>query len=229
VKTLYGLLVLLLLPVLCAALFVGLFVLLIDQAIPQLPAAAQGPVSEWMLDVPQETFDMAGVPGDVPYSGGQIPKDGYDGPQSFACILPPEIGHLSDFYGVVRENGYVHSGIDYSTYYKSVPVRSPMGGKVVFAGWSTVGYGNLVVIENAGYQVYLAHNTDFGVVEGQMINAGDVIGMSGTTGSSTGYHVHFEVRVWDEKAERWVPRDPNSIFLPGQSEYCDWYSLAAGE
>jgi len=215
------------LPVLCGAMFIVLFVTLVGLSVPQLPSWAQGPLIEWMDDIPQETFDTSGAPPGVPYSGGQIPKDGYVGPTSFACILPPEFGELSDYYGVLRPGGYIHSGIDYSTYYRPAPVRTPFGGRVVFAGWSTVGYGNLLVIENSGTQVYLAHNSEFYVHPGQVVNAGDVMALGGTTGNSSGYHVHFEIRVWNEAEGRWIPVDPNLTYLPGQADWCDWNSLSA--
>jgi murein DD-endopeptidase MepM/ murein hydrolase activator NlpD len=152
-----------------------------------------------------------------------IPPTGYVGPESFLCLLPPEIGYLTDVYGAVRDGGWVHKGVDYGSYYQEVPVRTPFGGQVVFAGWSGP-YGNLMVIENAGYRVYLAHHSSLVAYEGQVVSAGDIVGISGTTGNSSGIHVHFEVRVWDGSA--WVPVDPNAVLLPGQNAYCDWYALA---
>lgn len=104
-----------------------------------------------------------------------------------------------------------------------------MGGRVVFAGWSEVGYGNLVIIENENYQIFLAHNSEMFVQEGDVIEAGEPIGLCGSTGNSTGYHVHFEVRRWSETSQRWMPVDPNAVVLPGQEGYCDWYALQTGE
>jgi murein DD-endopeptidase MepM/ murein hydrolase activator NlpD len=103
-----------------------------------------------------------------------------------------------------------------------------MGGKVVFAGWSRAGYGNLVVIENDGWQVYLAHNDSFMVDVGEVVRAGDVVALSGSTGNSTGPHVHFETRECLEGGDGYIactPRNPNLVLLPGQEEYCAWSSL----
>jgi murein DD-endopeptidase MepM/ murein hydrolase activator NlpD len=75
------------------------------------------------------------------------------------------------------------------------PVRSTMGGRVVRAGWNTEGYGNLVIVENGSYRTYYAHLDSIPVAVGQAVSAGDVIGLSGNTGNSTGPHVHYEVRV----------------------------------
>jgi murein DD-endopeptidase MepM/ murein hydrolase activator NlpD len=214
-----GLLVIL--PAICLVCYTTVFTTLVAVSIPQLPAWAQRPVLAWLLGGTGEVEDGAGVyPGPVPV----VPPEGYAGPESFLCILPPEIGYLTDKYGVVRAGGWIHYGIDYGSYYQEVPVRTPFGGMVVYADWAGP-YGWLVIVENAGYRVYLAHHSSLLVYPGQVVVAGDTVGISGTTGNSTGIHVHFEVRVWDGSA--WAPVDPNAVLLPGQSAYCDWYALAA--
>jgi murein DD-endopeptidase MepM/ murein hydrolase activator NlpD len=63
----------------------------------------------------------------------------------------------------------------------------------VWAG-SNGPWGNLVVVENNGYQVWLAHLSNVQVVEGQILNYGDVVGLSGNTGNSTGAHLHYGIR-----------------------------------
>lgn len=97
-----------------------------------------------------------------------------------------------------------HSGIDYG-----IPVGTPVSathsGEVLFAGWSTVGYGNLVIIQNGAFITYYAHLSRFNVIEGQRVGAGSVIAWSGNTGNSTGPHIHYEVRIND------VPVDPMSF------------------
>jgi len=214
------------LPLLLVTCYATTYAILAYSVVDQVPPAARGAYIGWLNDVPQETYtDHMGLPGS-PYIGGVVPKDGYSGPTSFACMLPPEYGYLTDTFGSYRTPTYTHSGIDYGCYYRyDVPVRTPFGGKVVFAGWSRVGYGNLVVIENNGVQVYLAHNQEIWVSPGQIVEAGDVIGLCGSTGNSTGPHVHFEVRYWNERSESWRPVDPNAVFLPGQDAPCAWYDL----
>lgn len=154
--------------------------------------------------------------------GWKVPYTGYKGPTSFVCEVPPSGATLTDCFGVHRLGGWIHHGIDYGVPV-GTPVRTPMGGKVVFAGWSAVGYGNLVVIENDGYQVFLAHNSRFNVQVGQIVTAGQVVAWSGNTGNSTGPHVHFEVRRVSKQGAEAV--DPTSVYLPGQSSYCDWYHI----
>lgn len=71
------------------------------------------------------------------------------------------------------------------------------GGFVSFAGWTDVGYGYLIVIDHAnGFATYYAHLSNIYVYEGQAIERGQVIGAVGSTGWSTGPHLHFEVRYY---------------------------------
>jgi len=102
--------------------------------------------------------------------------------------------------GGVITQGYSskHIGIDFG-----VPlgtnVKSTMSGQVVHAGWNNEGYGNLVIVQNGPYRTYYAHLSSVPVKVGDTVNAGQVIGLSGSTGNSTGPHVHYEVRL-DGKA-----------------------------
>lgn len=73
-------------------------------------------------------------------------------------------------------------------------VKTTMTGKVTFAGWNNEGYGNLVIIDNGLYKTYYAHLSKIPVYVGQQVNEGEVIGLSGNTGNSTGPHLHYEIR-----------------------------------
>jgi murein DD-endopeptidase MepM/ murein hydrolase activator NlpD len=215
-------------PLVCGVLFTALFVALVGLAIPQLPSWARGGVEAWMLGTPQaEGSDYHGQPGegsDGVFTGGQVGFEGYAGPQSFICRIPAEKGSKTDDYGVPRDPYPDHSGIDYGTCHQhDVAVITPMGGRVVFAGWSRAGYGNLLVIENDGWQVYLGHNNSFLVGVGDVVRAGEAVALSGSTGNSSGPHVHFETRECIDG--HCTPRDPNRVLLPGQSAYCAWGSL----
>jgi murein DD-endopeptidase MepM/ murein hydrolase activator NlpD len=216
-------------PLICGGLFVVVFVTLVGLAIPQLPPWAQGGVKAWMLGTPQAVSDYHGDPGEGPggvFSGGQVGFAGYAGPVSFVCRMPVEKGVKTDDYGARRDPYPRHSGIDYGTCHQyDVPVITPMGGKVVFAGWSSAGYGELLVIENDGWQVYLGHNNSFLVSVGDVVRAGDAVALSGSTGNSSGPHVHFETR--ECPAGHCVPRDPNLVLLPGQAAPCAWSELAS--
>ena len=100
-----------------------------------------------------------------------------------------------------------------------------MGGLVVFSGWSEVGYGYLVIIENNGWRTYFAHNSENLVSPGDIVAAGDVIALTGSTGNSSGPHVHFEVRHYVEAANAWIPVDPRFALVAGQEELCDWHAV----
>jgi murein DD-endopeptidase MepM/ murein hydrolase activator NlpD len=97
--------------------------------------------------------------------------------------------------GGVLTQGYHsgHTGLDFG-----VPlgtnVKSTMDGKVVYAGWNNQGYGNLVIVENGPYRTYYGHLSSVPVQVGQQVSKGSVIGLSGSTGNSTGPHVHYEIR-----------------------------------
>lgn len=86
-----------------------------------------------------------------------------------------------------------HRGIDIGVPV-GTPVRTTLSGQVVYAGWNTQGYGNLVIVENGPWRTYYAHLSEIPVQVGQWVQAGDVIGLSGNTGNSTGPHLHYEVR-----------------------------------
>ncbi len=86
-----------------------------------------------------------------------------------------------------------HNGIDFG-----IPVgteiKATMSGKVVYAGWNSQGYGNLVIVENGPYRTYFAHLSRIPVKIGDTVASGSVVGISGNTGNSTGPHLHYEVR-----------------------------------
>lgn len=87
-----------------------------------------------------------------------------------------------------------HSAIDIAVP-SGTPVHATMSGTVTYAGWNNEGYGNLVIVKNGAYSTYYAHLEQIPVSTGQNVEAGAVIGLSGSTGHSTGPHVHYEVRV----------------------------------
>jgi murein DD-endopeptidase MepM/ murein hydrolase activator NlpD len=86
-----------------------------------------------------------------------------------------------------------HNGIDFGVPI-GTQVKATMSGKVVYAGWNNQGYGNLVIVENGPYRTYFAHLSKVPVQLGEDVSAGSIVGISGSTGNSTGPHVHYEVR-----------------------------------
>lgn len=108
----------------------------------------------------------------------------------------PVKGNISSNYGRREHPGSgeneFHSGVDISTS-PGNPVRATADGIVSFSGWSG-GSGNLVVVEHGhGFSTFYAHNRINAVKVGQKVHRGDVISYVGSTGNSTGPHVHYEI------------------------------------
>ncbi len=89
-----------------------------------------------------------------------------------------------------------HLGIDIGVRVNT-PVVATHSGQVVYADWSPIGYGYLVILQSGSFITYYAHNTSFNVVQGQTIGKGSILAWSGSTGNSTGPHVHYETRIND--------------------------------
>lgn len=106
-----------------------------------------------------------------------------------------------------RDTSDFHTGIDYGLPL-GTPVLASEAGTVVFAGWDKTGYGNCVIIRhgdgNATLYAHLA--TPLPVHAGERVQRSEVIGYSGSTGNSTGPHLHFEARrVWNDYKSHFDP------------------------
>lgn len=86
-----------------------------------------------------------------------------------------------------------HTGVDLSAAV-GTPVLAAGGGTVAFAGWTDGGYGNAVIIDHGGSYSLYAHMSSVNVSCGQSVGALEVIGGVGSTGRSSGPHLHFEIR-----------------------------------
>jgi murein DD-endopeptidase MepM/ murein hydrolase activator NlpD len=108
----------------------------------------------------------------------------------------PVDGYISSYFGGRPDpfSGHAayHSGLDISTP-TGTPVRAVAEGMVTFAGIRS-GYGDVIEIDHGnGYMTRYAHNSTLVVRPGQRVHVGDEIAKAGSTGRSTGSHVHFEV------------------------------------
>lgn len=102
----------------------------------------------------------------------------------------PSIGRITSGFGP-RFDGF-HRGLDIANYLGAT-VRASQRGKVVFAGFSG-SYGNVVIIDHkGGYQTRYAHLLKPLVSVSQIVDKNEAIGLMGSTGNSTGSHVHFEI------------------------------------
>ena len=105
---------------------------------------------------------------------------------------------VSSGFGYRRDpfngGGAMHSGLDFRGP-TGAPIYSAAKGVVSFAGWKS-GYGKTVEVSHGnGLMTRYAHMSRFAATEGQRVDAGDPIGAIGSTGRSTGPHLHFEVRI----------------------------------
>jgi len=117
----------------------------------------------------------------------------------------PLHGRLTSYFGA-RNLGMgtssFHRGIDIAAP-TGTPVGAARSGTVSFAGWSTQGYGNLVRVRHAdGSETWYGHFSSIAVSVGQYVSQGAIVGRVGSTGISTGPHLHFELH------ERGTPIDP---------------------
>jgi murein DD-endopeptidase MepM/ murein hydrolase activator NlpD len=123
---------------------------------------------------------------------------------SAAGLIWPVAGPITSPFGM--RWGRLHPGIDIGAS-MGTPIHAAASGTVVYAGWMT-GYGNLTVIDHGGgIATAYGHQSKLDVSVGQQVTQGQEIGLIGSTGFSTGPHLHFEVRV------NGVPVDPMG-YLP---------------
>jgi murein DD-endopeptidase MepM/ murein hydrolase activator NlpD len=107
-------------------------------------------------------------------------------------FLWPSVGKITSPFG--RRGREFHTGIDVAAD-RGTPIRASNSGTVTFAG-SRGNYGNLVIINHGGgFETYYAHADSILVSVGDKVEKGQQIATVGTTGRTTGPHVHFEVRL----------------------------------
>jgi murein DD-endopeptidase MepM/ murein hydrolase activator NlpD len=115
-----------------------------------------------------------------------------DATPSASGFIWPVSGPVTSGFG--PRWGRMHEGIDIAVP-TGTPVVASAAGTVIVAGWMG-GYGNLVVIDHGGgVATAYAHNSGVAVGSGQAVAQGQAIAYAGSTGNSTGPHVHFELRV----------------------------------
>lgn len=105
-------------------------------------------------------------------------------------MWPVNGGSISDVFGSDRN----HKGLDIAAA-EGTEIYAAADGVVIAAGWNTGGYGYFVMIDHGdGYATLYGHMSKVIAVNGAEVKCGDIIGEVGTTGDSTGNHLHFEVR-----------------------------------
>jgi hypothetical protein len=123
---------------------------------------------------------------------------------------------LPDYGRLFRGFTYVHKGLDICLK-KGDTVRAAFDGVVRYAKYNRGGFGNLVIIRHYnGLETYYAHLSKIKLQVNQLVRAGDLVGLGGSTGRSRSPHLHFEVRYKD------VPMDPLKVLdFDRQCLLCD--------
>jgi murein DD-endopeptidase MepM/ murein hydrolase activator NlpD len=123
-----------------------------------------------------------------PDSGG-----GASGRASGSGVAWPASGTVTSGFGY--RWGVLHAGLDIANSV-GTPIKAAKAGTVIVAGWNSGGYGNWVIIDHGGgFSTLYGHMSKVRASEGQTVKQGQLIGDMGSTGNSTGPHVHFETRV----------------------------------
>ena len=118
-------------------------------------------------------------------------------------FVMPFDGRITSHYGWRRGRNHNGTDIDLVT---GDTVRAAWSGKIRYSKYNPSGFGNLVIIRHDnGLETFYAHLSRLIAVPNQIVEAGDVIGLGGNTGHSSGSHLHFEVRFYD------VPFDSEKI------------------
>ena len=147
--------------------------------------------------VPQIARGKAGVSKSV-YGPGAC-EGSYEGLYGGGGFIWPAANHFlsgNDFWSG-------HLGIDIAGG-QGDNVLASDSGVVVFAGWATGGYGYMIMVDHGnGYQTLYAHLSSVSVGCGQSVYQGNYIGAIGSTGNSTGSHLHFEVRLYGQFVNPW--------------------------
>lgn len=131
---------------------------------------------------------------------GSGSNEGAGSSPSWGFLWPSPRHAISGWYFHDAENSR-HNGLDIAAHLHD-PIYAAARGTVVFADVSG-GYGNLVILEHAdGWESWYAHLSIISVTVGQEVDQGEIIGAAGSTGYSTGAHLHFELR------HQGVPVDP---------------------
>ncbi len=152
--------------------------------------------------VNDETFELA-VGQTVIVPEGVKPDEQLWSPNTYIKRVTPDAGTVVatggfvwPTQGIITQNfSWYHPGIDIAN--PAAPnVLAADSGRVIASGWDNTGYGYRVIVDHGnGYKTLYGHLQKIYVTVGQSVNAGNAIGQMGSTGRSTGTHLHFEVHM----------------------------------
>ena len=138
--------------------------------------------------------ELNGLDGDTLSAGATLRLPPASSRAATTHIIWPLSGEITSYFGPRALLGMTyHYGIDIDGD-TGDPIIAAMPGTVTYSGWQG-GYGYLTVIESGGVEYYYGHASELLTQVGQQVTAGDVIAKVGSTGRSTGSHLHFEIRI----------------------------------
>ncbi len=127
----------------------------------------------------------------IEYVKGLFKKaDGGGGKPAFGWPITSQFGYRMH---PIHRTPRLHAGVDFGAP-MGTPVPSQTGGTVSFAGWGPGGFGNLVKVKQGAWEMFYAHLSKILVSAGQAVTKGQILGNVGSTGASTGPHLHYEAR-----------------------------------
>jgi LysM repeat protein len=144
--------------------------------------------------------------------GRAFPQAAQPQPNDMKAMLWPIHGRITSYFGyrLLRVAGSnFHTGIDIAGH-MGEPIHAAVGGIVALAGWNG-GYGLCVIIRNGDTDYYYGHASVLLVRPGETVRAGQLIARVGSTGDSTGPHVHFEIRVHDQPIDPLPYLNPRAV------------------
>ena len=151
-----------------------------------------------------------------------------DGVISVPADKPVRTAAFTSGYGVrsdpFKGGAAMHAGIDLSGPL-GTPIYATADGIVTTAGWNSGGYGNLIKVDHGrGIETRYGHLSSIGVSPGQRITRGQIIGRMGSTGRSTGSHLHYEVRI-DGRAVNPVPFMKSTDYVLAMQRKSDTHAM----
>ena len=177
----------------------GLQQALADQT--RLKSALEGRIAQFSAEVEALSREEASLSAVIKARQAAVSRST---PKVGSGMAWPTRGSTTSDFG--ERWGRIHAGLDIANDV-GTPIRAAREGTVILAGWNG-GYGNSVVIDHGGgLSTLYAHASRVRASEGQAVSQGDLIADMGSTGNSTGSHLHFETRV------NGSPRNPTE-YLP---------------
>jgi len=152
-----------------------------------------------------------GSAGSTDGGGGGVPMVRFQPGQPGDCGPQPIVGGtqwvnpVPSGYTITTGYSSYHPGIDLAGS-EGVPIVAANGGRVIFAGWNGFGYGYMVALIHGPTMTVYGHLSVVQVSCGQDVAAGQQIGLMGSSGQSTGPHLHFEIR----GAPSYLPYSPSA-------------------